>query len=329
MLSRRLTLGIALGLSASALATAPGCSQGTDQSDVTLRVYEGIAICDREGCWDEQGDEVPGEAVSAAAILSRPASRFDPGVYLYVGAFRIDRRYFELEVDIPTARTGTTGVEARYQEFQDGEPVYSSQVGGGQVRLILEDRAANPPAGRFDLTFEDGRGELRRVVGSFHRSDVPPVSDRPIVEQVDEPDRQVVYVDYEPTPTDWDLYVDYGCGVETEPDPEPTPETSPSSSGGCEGDTGGGDAYDGGSGCEGGSDSGGGGGGACEGDTGGGGGCEGDTGGGSGCEGGSGGDCSVAGRSRGRGPGSGRLLGRLLPYALIALGRLARSRRSA
>jgi hypothetical protein len=140
------------------------------------------------------------------------------------------------------------------------------------------------------------------------------VSDRPIVDQIDEDDREVVYVDYDSTPEDWDLYVDYGCGVETEPDPEPTPETSPSSgSGGCEGDSGGGDAYDGGGGCEGDGGGSGGGGGGCEGDTGGGGGCEGDTGGGGGCEGGD--SCSVAG-----GRSASRLWGQLFPYALVALG---------
>jgi len=326
MLRRNGTALFVFGLAAAAATTGPGCSAGTDQSEVALRVYEGMAICDREGCWDERGDEVPGEAVHAAAILSRSASRFDPGVYLYVGAFRFDRRYFELEVDIPTARTGTTGVEALYREYRDGEPVYESQIGGGQVRLILEDSAANPPAGRFDLTFEDGAGEARRVVGSFHRSDVPPVSDRPIVEQVDETDRQQVYVDYDPTPDDWNLYIDQGCGVDTQPNPEPTPETTPSTGGGgCEGDSGGGDAYDGGGGgCEGDSGGGGGGGGGCEGDTGGGSGCEGDTGGGSGCEGG-GNDCSVAGRGGRGGPLPSRLLGRLFPYLLIVLGRLARS----
>lgn len=309
-------------LSASALLD--GCAQGTDESDVTLRVYEGMAICDREGCWDERGNEVPGEPISTGAILSRSASRFEPGVYLYVGSYRSDQRYLELEVDIPTGRTGTTGVEALYREFRDGEPVYESAVGGGQVRLILEDRASNPPAGRFDLTFEDGRGEVRRVVGSFHRSDVPPVSDRPIVEQVDDTDREVVYVDYDPTPDDWNLYVDSGCGYESDPNPDPAPETS-SGGGGCEGDTGGGDSYDsGGGGCEGDSGGGGGGGGGCEGDTGGGGGCEGDTGGGSGCEGGSGSDCAVGGR-HGRG-GPNRVAGRLLPYAVIAIGRLARRR---
>ncbi len=298
------------------IAVGFSCSEGTDESDVSLRIYEGIAICDREGCVDDHGDEVHGEAVSAGAILSRAASSFDPGVYLYVSAFRADRRFFELEVDVPTLRTGTTGVDARYREYDDGRPVYESQIGGGEVRLVLEDSAKNPPAGRFDLSFEDGRGELRRVVGSFHRPDVPPVSDRPIVEQVDEDDREVVYVDYDPTPEDWDLYVDYGCGVENDPEPEPTPETSPSSGGGgCEGDSGGGDAYDGGGGCEGG-DSGGGGGG-CEGDTGGGGGCEGDTGGGGGCEGGD--SCSVEGRRPTGRHATSRLLGQLFPYALVAL----------
>lgn len=317
-------------LVSAGVALLLGCAQGTDESDVSLRVYEGVAICDRDGCRDERGDEVPGEAVSAGAILSRSASRFEPGVYLYVGAFRADGRFLELEVDIPTVRTGETGVEAEYREYLDGAPAYGSTVGGGQVRLVLEDRAANPPAGRFDLQFEDGSGELRRVVGSFHRTDVPPVSDRPIVEQVDETDREVVYVDYDPAPVEWDVYVDSGCGYETEdpvPEPAPEPAYDDGGGGGCEGDSGG-DSGGGGGGCEG--DSGGydgGGGGGCEGDTGGGSGCEGDTGGGGGCEGGGGSDCAVSGRPARGGPS--RTAGRLLPYALIVLGRVARRRRPA
>lgn len=323
---------LALAALVAASVLGPACAQGTDESEVALRIYEGIAICDREGCWDDAGNEVRGEAVSAGAILSRAASGFERGVYLYVGAPRVDGRYFELEVDIPTARTGTTGVDAQYREYEDGRAVYESQLGGGQVRLILEDRSVNPPAGRFDLQFEDGRGELRRVVGSFHNPDVPPVSDRPIVDQVEADDRETVYVDYESPPDDWDLYVDYGCGVENDPDSEPAPETSPSSGGGgCEGDSGGdgssdgggceGDSYDGGDtsggGCDG--DSGGGGGG-CEGDSGGGSGCEGDTGGGGGCEGGD--SCSVAQRRN----GTRRLVGGVFPYVLIALVRMLRRR---
>jgi hypothetical protein len=299
-----------------AAAALGACSQGADGGDVTLRVYEGITICDREGCLDAAGNAVPGEGVSASAILSRAASGFDPGVYLFAGAARADGRYFELEVDVPTARTGATGVDAHYAEYDDGAPVYESQIGGGQVRLVLDDRADSPPAGRFDLQFEDGRGALRRVIGSFRHPDVPPLTDRPIVEQVDDDDRRVVYVEYEQTPDDWNLYADYGCGVETEPEP------ASEDSGGCEGDSGGDDSSDGG-GCEGdsGGDAGGGGGGeGCEGDSGGGEGCEGDTGGGSGCEGGDD-SCSVAPARSG-----GRLYGRLLPFVIIAVGRLKKRR---
>ncbi|MBI2897010.1 MAG: hypothetical protein HYY06_25865, partial [Deltaproteobacteria bacterium] len=272
----------ALFLAGASSALMCFCSSGEDDSEVALTIFDEAVICDREACVDTAGNEVRGEQASAEAIVSRAGSRYSPGVYLYVGTFRVDSRYLELELDVPTARTGTTGVDARYREYLDGEPIFESESGSGEVRLILEDRAASPPAGRFDLAFTDGYGHVRRVVGAFYRPDVPPLSDEPLADQTYGEDAEGdVYVDYDPPPRDWDLYLDYGCGT----DPEPAPETSSGGGGnGCEGDSGGDieDGSSGGDGCEGGSSEGGSGGGSgCEGDSGGGGssggGCEGDA----------------------------------------------------
>ncbi|MEM9194614.1 MAG: hypothetical protein AAGF12_35880, partial [Myxococcota bacterium] len=274
------------------------CDGRSESGYVELDFYQERVVCLSEECLDGGVAPEPAE-VSTWGFFSTQTSAHTPdGLYVYT-TFDTDRgAAAQVEIDVSLVDRAAT---ARYTEFEDQVPVFSSTSVRGVIRLPVPfDNDCGCSDGQFDLEFVDhGSDEvlgteddqvrrLTRARFSWDRAycvspvffgplpeagievrafDACPTVRNPMTPRDPEPPR--------PRSRDPYYYDDYDSSCEADCEGD---STSGSSGGGCDSDSCEGDSSDGG--CDG--DSGGGG---CEGDSGGGDACEGDSGGGDSCDG--------------------------------------------
>ena len=145
------------------LCRLTACGGAEDElATLDFLLCEEDARCE-DGVCTRSGEEVETVPVLARAVESTEASRFAPDGLYVLATWEVDDRWVELEVDVPTDRTGYVDHDFRYAEYIDGEPVFRAAETRGRVVFVESIDGGLPYAGHLELRMVDSEGEVRLI----------------------------------------------------------------------------------------------------------------------------------------------------------------------